>query len=390
MITADEFLRPCLDRRFNFFTGTPCSYLKPIINYVIDHEEYRFVDAVNEGDAIAMASGFTIGGGRAVVMFQNSGLGNAVNPLTSLAYPFRIPLLVIVTLRGEAGGEKDEPQHELMGQITTRLLDTMQIKWSYFPDETGKVEKVLNEVEKHFATESRPYAVVMRKKDVDRYELVKKSQPGKFEFRVNHRDQFTLPCESRYSRKEALREIQTAVGLESIVIASTGYNGRELHDLEDRENQFYMVGSMGCAVPLGFGLSLARPEKRIVVVDGDGALLMRTGNLATVGFYQPRNLIHVLLDNEAHDSTGGQLTVSRGVSFAAVAKAFGYKHVISTDRLDVFREVMNSSLLEEGPVFVHFKIRKGVTGELGRPHLQPFQVKERLMRHFGQKEEVAA
>ncbi|MBI4429422.1 MAG: phosphonopyruvate decarboxylase [Ignavibacteriales bacterium] len=390
MITADEFLRPCLDRGFNFFTGTPCSYLKPIINYVIDHEEYRFVDAVNEGDAVAMASGFTIGGGRAVVMFQNSGLGNAVNPLTSLAYTFRIPLLVIVTLRGEPGGEKDEPQHELMGLITTRLLDTMQIKWSYFPDENRKVADLLDRAEEYFDAESRPYALVMRKKDVDRYDLVKKSQPGKFEFHVNHRDQFLLPCESRHSRKEALREIQSAAGKETIVVASTGYNGRELHDLEDRENQFYMVGSMGCAAALGFGLSLARHERRIIVVDGDGALLMRTGNLATVGFHQPQNLIHVLLDNEAHDSTGGQLTVSRGISFAAAAKAFGYKHVISTDRLVVFREVMNSRLLDQGPVFVHFKIRKGATGELGRPHLQPFQVKERLMMFLGQKAEVVA
>ncbi|HLF19575.1 MAG TPA: phosphonopyruvate decarboxylase, partial [Bacteroidota bacterium] len=345
MITADEFLKPCLDRGFNFFTGTPCSYLKPIINYVIDHEEYRFVDAVNEGDAVAMASGFTIGGGRAVVMFQNSGLGNAVNPLTSLAYTFRIPLLIVVTLRGEPGGQKDEPQHELMGQITTKLLETMQIKWSFFPNEHEKVALVLDEAERHFVTEGRPYAVVMRKSDVERYNLSKKTELGKSALNTVHQDHFTLPYELRHTRAEALRKIQTAAGHESVLIASTGYNGRELHDIEDRGNQLYMVGSMGCALPLGFGLSLARPEKRIFVVDGDGALLMRTGNLATVGFYQPQNLVHILLDNEAHDSTGGQSTVARGVSFAAAAKAFGYKYSFSTDQLSVFQEIIHSSLM---------------------------------------------
>src|SRR6218665_883159 len=125
MITADKFLNPARELGFNFFTGTPCSYLKPFINYVIDTDGFDFYDSVNEGDAIAIAAGATIGGKRAVVMFQNSGLGNAVNPITSLTYTFNIPVMIITTLRGEVGGPADEPQHELMGQITTQMLETM-------------------------------------------------------------------------------------------------------------------------------------------------------------------------------------------------------------------------------------------------------------------------
>ena len=134
MIRAQDFLHACLDRGFSFYTGTPCSYLKPIINYVIDNKEFSFINATNEGDAVALACGAVMAGKRSVVMFQNSGLGNAVNPLTSLNYTFRIPVLLIVTLRGETGGPKDEPQHELMGEITTALLESMRIGWSYFPE----------------------------------------------------------------------------------------------------------------------------------------------------------------------------------------------------------------------------------------------------------------
>ena len=145
MINAGDFLTSCMGRGFRFFTGTPCSYLKPIINYVMSDDAFSFVNAANEGDAVALASGATLAGKKSVVMFQNSGLGNAVNPLTSLSYPFKIPLLLIVTLRGEPGGPKDEPQHELMGKITTDLLDNMRIGWTYFPESTDKIKTVLGQ-----------------------------------------------------------------------------------------------------------------------------------------------------------------------------------------------------------------------------------------------------
>ncbi|MBT8378028.1 MAG: phosphonopyruvate decarboxylase [Ignavibacteria bacterium] len=382
MIKANEFLDLCLKLGFNFFTGTPCSYLKPLINYVIDHKEFNFVDATNEGDAVAIASGVTIAGGRSVVMFQNSGLGNAVNPLTSLAYIFRVPLLIIVTHRGEPGGEKDEPQHELMGNITIEMLETMQISWAHFPNNIKEVEIVLNKADKYLKQESKPFALVMSKKNVESYTLQSSKEKHSFHSEFKQEEHFTVPYNQRHTRSEALKIINKVTGKDAAIIATTGYTGRELYEIEDRENQLYMVGSMGCALPLGFGMAITKPKLKIYVIDGDGALLMRTGTMATVGAHQPENLIHILLDNEVHESTGGQGTVSGGVSFSTIASGFGYKHTFSTDSLDAFEDLLSSASSKGGPTFIHFKIKKGTSGKLGRPVITPIQVKERLIKYL--------
>ncbi len=382
MIKASDFFDQCLDRGFNFFTGTPCSYLKPLINYVIDHKEFNFIDATNEGDAVAIASGVTIAGGRSVVMFQNSGLGNAVNPLTSLAYIFRIPLLIIVTHRGEPGGAKDEPQHELMGVITKKMLDTMQIGWAQFPDQTEQIETVLDKADEYLKRESKPFALVMSKKNVDSYTLQSSKEKHSVHSEFKQEEHFAVPYNQRHTRSEALKVLNKVAGKGTAIIATTGYTGRELYEIEDRENQLYMVGSMGCALPLGFGMAITKPKLKIYVIDGDGALLMRTGTMATVGAYQPENLIHILLDNEVHESTGGQGTVSGGVSFSTIAKGFGYKHTFSSDKLDEFEDSLNSASSQSGPTFIHFKIKKGTLKDLGRPVITPVQVKERLIQYL--------
>jgi phosphonopyruvate decarboxylase len=173
MITADKFLTPARELGFNFFTGTPCSYLKPFINYVIDQDGFDFIDSVNEGDAVAIAAGACVAGKRAVVMFQNSGLGNAVNPLTSLTYTFNLPIMVITTLRGEPGGAADEPQHELMGQITIAMLETMKMKWGYFPQTDEEVMPALKVADDYMKTHNQPFVFVMRKDDIAEYKLQK-------------------------------------------------------------------------------------------------------------------------------------------------------------------------------------------------------------------------
>lgn len=385
MIKANEFLDECLSLGFNFFTGTPCSYLKPFINYVIDHDEFHFVDAVNEGDAIAIAAGVTVAGKRSVVMFQNSGFGNAVNPLTSLTDTFRIPMMVIVTYRGEPGGHPDEPQHELMGQILTDLLDAMKLKWAFFPNESGQIKNALKEANDYMLTENKPFIFVMKKDDVNPYELQTKRQDNPFRFSIAHKDEFQFAYNERSSRTDALKSIQTVADDKAVVIATTGKTGRELYELDDKENQLYMVGSMGCALPFGLGIAFVKPNLHIYIIDGDGALLMRTGSMATVGAYQQQNLTHILLDNEAHDSTGGQSTVSHNVSFASIAKGFGYKHAVSTDGLQTFQQYLSSSELKEGPTFIHFKIKKGSPKTLGRPGIKPYQVKERLEKFITSK-----
>lgn len=382
MIHPSEFLDQCLERGFTFFTGTPCSYLKPLINYAIDHERFQFVDATNEGDAVAIASGVTVAGGRSVVMFQNSGLGNAVNPLTSLAHIFRIPLLILVTHRGEPGGDHDEPQHGLMGEITGALLSTMKIGWSHFPQEPGEIRSSLDKAGEFLRVERRPYAFVVRKNDVEPYKLQTPRSEGSLSFDCSVREHFKAARSRRSTRSEALKAIQEVVGKESVLVGTTGYTGRELYQLEDRENQFYMVGSMGCALPFGLGIALQKPSVRVVVIDGDGALLMRTGTMATVGARAPQNLLHVLLDNEAHDSTGGQQTVSRSVSFSAVARGFGYPRVFSTDDLVEFCTILADACSEPGPTFIRFKICCGAMENLKRPEVTPVQVRQRFAHHL--------
>ncbi|MBT8386292.1 MAG: hypothetical protein KJO12_02680, partial [Ignavibacteria bacterium] len=203
-----------------------------------------------------------------------------------------------------------------------------------------------------------------------------------FHCEFNQKENFTIPYNQRHTRNEALRVVSKIAGKGTAIIATTGFAGRELYEIEDRENQLYMVGSMGCALPLGFGIAISKPKVKTFVLDGDGALLMRTGSMATVGAYQPDNLIHILLDNEVHDSTGGQSTASGGVSFSAIAKGFGYKSVFSGDSLEEFEKTVEQVSTQGGPAFIHFKIQKGIPGKLGRPSITPVQVKERLIQYL--------
>jgi phosphonopyruvate decarboxylase len=378
MITADKFLTPAKELGFNFYTGTPCSYLKPFINYVIDTDGFDFVDSVNEGDAVAIAAGATIAGKRAVVMFQNSGLGNAVNPLTSLTYTFNLPVMVITTLRGEPGGAADEPQHELMGQITIQMLETMKMRWAYFPQVDAEVAPALKAADEYMKSTSQPFVFVMRKDDVADWKLQKKPSVSKKSLTVSHTDAFELDYKERTTRTPVLEMIQQELGQEVAVIATTGKTGRELYEVGDLANQFYMVGSMGCALAFGLGLALSKKALKVIVIDGDGALLMRTGSMATVGAYRPQNLVHILIDNEAHDSTGGQGTVTGGVSFGAIALGFGYEKVYSTDTLEGFKKVLSEVKAAKTSTFVHLKTQKGSPEKLGRPKVTPAQVSVRF------------
>jgi phosphonopyruvate decarboxylase len=378
LISANDFLDACFDRGIRFITGTPCSYLKPLINAAIDDPRFLFRDAVNEGDAVAMAAGAALGGTTPIVMFQNSGLGNAVNALTSLCYPFKVPVLLVVTHRGEPGGEPDEPQHEQMGRITTALLDTLEIAWAHFPKDASNAAATLDSVLAQMKRRGRSFALVMSKDAVAPHKLrttLPDVAPGaraiQFEECLERR-----PSE-RMSRTDALRALSAARAESEVLVATTGYTGRELYALSDDPWNIYMVGSMGSANAFALGFSMQQPQRRVTVVDGDGAVLMRMGNLATLGAYAPPTLMHVVLDNEAHDSTGGQATVSRGVAFAAVAKACGYRRVVSTDDPAVFERALSAPRVD-GPVLIHARIRPGAPKDLPRPAVTPAQVFRRL------------
>lgn len=371
MIDAETFLRKGSARGYQFYTGVPCSYLKPFINYVIDAPDFSYVPAANEGDAVAIAAGAALGGRAAVVMFQNSGLGNAVNPLTSLNHIFRIPVLLIVTLRGQPGGPGDEPQHALMGRITTRQLDLMEIPWRYFPTDPGAVDACWDQAVASMAALGRPFALAMAKGAVAPYRLrTAREAPGRVVSRIDApEDGPDAALHARPRRGDILAALQAATGAQDLVLATTGYTGRELYALSDRANQFYMVGSMGCIASLGLGLALSRPDRRIIVLDGDGAALMRLGALATIGAAQPANLIHVLLDNGVHESTGGQATVSDHIDFCAIAAGAGYRHVARLRMPADLDDALHAD--PDGPAFLHVRIRPGVPQDLPRPKLAP-------------------
>lgn len=378
MIQASDFIGPAKALGFNRWAGVPCSFLTPFINSVIDDPEMSYLSTANEGDAVAAATGAALAGERTVAMMQNSGLGNAVSPLSSLNWVFRIPILLIVTLRGEPGLQ-DEPQHELMGQITPRILDELQIPWDWFPRDADSVEGALMVANWHMDRSGLPYAFIMKRGSVDKTELKSRWQPASAPSPFSADD--FRPGEPQMTRQQALAAVvEQTPEAETVVIGTTGYTGRELFAIADRPNQLYMVGSMGCASSCGLGLSLALPGKRIVVADGDGAALMRMGNFATAGAYGRDNFHHLLLDNGVHESTGGQSTVSRAISFAGVARACGYRRAEEgLGAEDLQRFLQGGS----GPSLLQLKTRRGVPEGLPRPDVTPREVKQRLMRHLG-------
>jgi len=383
MIEARHFVEAARERGFEWWAGVPCSFLTPFINYVLQDPALQYVSMANEGDAVALIAGATLGGRRGVSMMQNSGLGNAVSPLTSLTWTFRLPQLLIVTWRAQPGVH-DEPQHALMGPITPKMLETMEIPWELFPSGTDAIGPALDRATAHMDATGRPYALVMQKGTVAPHAL----KPGAGLSGRSRRSPatllpLTLAADQRASRQDALKEVIARTPVNSTaVLATTGFCGRELYALEDRANQLYMVGSMGCVTPMALGLALARPDLRVVALDGDGAALMRMGVFATLGAYGPPNLQHLLLDNGVHDSTGGQATVSAGVSFAEIAAACGYASSVETD--DVSR--IGAWLSEppvEGPRFARLLTRPGSPDGLPRPSVTPIDVRTRLMQHFG-------
>ncbi len=377
MIEASQFVGPARRMGFDFWAGVPCSFLTPFINYAIGDEDLTYISSANEGDAVAAATGAALGGHRAVAMMQNSGLGNAVSPLTSLNYVFRIPLLLIITLRGEPG-RPDEPQHELMGHITTRLLEIMQIPWSWFPDSPEDVGRVLQSALDYMDTNARPYALIMKKGMVSPHPL--RQAPFSPRTGAPQISKAVSTENKPPQRHDILKQLVAGTApADTVLIASTGFCGRELYAIDDRPNQLYMVGSMGCAASLGLGLSLVRQDRKIIVIDGDGAALMRMGNMATAGAYGGHNYYHLLLDNHVHESTGGQATVASSVDFPALAAACSYREIFSAapGQADV-----DGFLGAQGPAFMHVVTSRGVPDGLPRPSIKPAEVARRLMRHL--------
>jgi phosphonopyruvate decarboxylase len=377
MIAPSIFVNLAATYGFRIYSGVPCSYLKSLINYVIEAPNVNYVGATNEGDAVALALGVTLAGSRSVVLMQNSGLGNAVNPLTSLCATFHLPILLICTWRGEPGGALDEPQHHLMGEITPSLLTLLGIRWEMFPQCENDVKALLEQAVQHMDRSGRPFAIIMNKDDVAAYTgqatLLKRNQ------KQPSRLPFSAWQPEKPSRREVLQAVQRYSG-DAALIATTGYTGRSLYNLEDNERQFYVLGGMGCASSIALGLALTNSARHVIVLDGDGAALMRLSALAMIGSQQPTNLTHIMLDNEIHESTGGQATLSNTTDLSAVAWACGYPRIVRANSAD---EVAQEVGTQSGELtFIHVKLRPGFESELPRPHITPQQVAARFLTWF--------
>ncbi len=351
-------------RGFGPFVGVPCSLLRPFIDAVIDDDSLTYIAATNEGEALAIAAGAQLAGRRPVVMLQNSGLGNLVNPLASLTYPFRIPVLLIVTLRGDPALH-DEPQHELMGRTTGALLSTLEVAHESFPASDSAVAPALDRVVAAQDASGLPYAFILGKGIVADYAPRRRAD--------------LAGDVDRPTRRVALTAIAGAIVSETVVVATTGKTGREWFEIGDRERNLYLVGSMGCAASVGLGLTLGT-DAPIVVIDGDGAALMRLEAMASVGHRRPSRFVHVILDNEAYDSTGAQGTIAAGADFPAIARACGYATASTVGDAAALAAAVHHAQATPGPHLLHLKIALGANAGLGRPAVAPVDVANRLRR----------
>lgn len=375
-MNTQEFGKLLADFGFEDFVGVPCSFLSPLINYAINND--KFIMANNEGDAVAIASGISLSSNKkyGVVLMQNSGLSNALSPLTSLNCIFDIPILGFVSLRGERDAKDkntDEPQHELMGTITDKMLELCKISYDFLSPNIAQAKNQLEKAKEHL-DRNESFFFIVKKGVLD--DLV-----------LDTLKQQILPLQkqqAQHTRMEILERISVFAKANNIaMLATTGKTGRELYEIEDNVNQLYMVGSMGCVSSLGLGIAL-RGDQKVICVDGDGALLMRMGAMSTNAHYAKRvnkgNFCHILLDNQTHDSTGGQFTLSPYVDFLPIAKSCGYDKVICLNTLTELIEVLQdfSNQINGGATFIYIPIKKGSKKDLGRPKVTPKEVAKRL------------
>ncbi len=369
-VDPGAFYRTLMEHKMDFFTGVPDSLLKDFCSYVQDHApKGKHFIVPNEGSAVALASGYHIATRKnPVVYMQNSGFGNAVNPLLSLADPkvYSIPMLLLIGWRGEPG-KKDEPQHMVQGKVMTSLLADMNIPFEVLPDYSEGAEEAVKAAAHHLNTRKGPYAFLIRKQTFSQYKLKN-----------------VTPNAHHVSREEAIRLIVGGLGKFDTVVSTTGFASRELYEIREQAKQghhrdFLTVGSMGHAPSIALGIAVAKPSRQVVCLDGDGGLLMHMGSLAMIGQAGPSNLRHILLNNGAHDSVGGQPTAGFNVDWVNVAKHSGYRHVMAAEKSEDVVDIVRRMKDMEGPVFVEIRVNKGARKNLGRPKSTPLQNKDELM-----------
>lgn len=373
MVSVQTFFEAIGAEGLDFFTGVPDSLLKEFCAYVTDHTRAdQHVIAANEGGAVALAAGHYLATGRpGLVYMQNSGQGNAVNPLTSLADPdvFGIPMLLLVGWRGEPG-RPDEPQHVKQGKITGALFDALGFHAVVLPEEDEAAIACLRAAARRMRDAASPVALIVRSGTFARYKL-----------------QTETITSFELGREGAVKLVLDAIGADAVVVATTGMTSREMFEHREATSGSHRadlrtVGCMGHASQIALGIALAQPHREVHCLDGDGAVIMHMGALAVIGSLKPANFRHIVVNNGAHDSVGGQPTAAFGMDIPRIAAACGYREVSRADTVNEVTRSMEQLSRVPGPTLLEIRVNKGGRADLGRPTVSPAENKRELMRYL--------
>ncbi|MBN4049056.1 phosphonopyruvate decarboxylase [archaeon AH-315-M20] len=372
MISCEKLFETFKKNNLLFFTGVPDSLLKDFCAYVTDNTpKEKNIITSNEGNAIALAAGHYLATGKfGLVYMQNSGLGNTTSPLTSLADSevYSIPMLLLIGWRGEPG-VKDEPQHVKMGKVTLSLLDNLNIPYKILND---NYENIIKEAKRYMEKNKSPFAIVVKKGTFEKYTLKNKKETN---YELN--------------REEAIKIIVPLLDEKDIIVSTTGKTSRELFELREENKQghekdFLTVGSMGHSSSIALGIALQKPGRIVYCFDGDGALIMHMGSLSSIGQQKPKNFRHIVFNNFAHDSVGGQPTAAWNIDIPKIAKANGYVDAFSVETKEEIIDYVKKIKEMGGPVLLEVKVNKGSRKDLGRPTTTPIENKEGFMQFLQQ------
>lgn len=375
MIRCQDFAHWLAALGLDFYAGVPDSLLKPLCFYLADHGGDNHVVAANEGGAVALACGYHLATGKLpLVYLQNSGQGNTVNSLLSLADPevYSIPLLMLIGWRGEPG-TKDEPQHVKQGKVTLALLEAMDVPYRVLETGPDTARRSLTELVTIATAEQRPVALMIRKDTFEPYKATGGQAAPEFEM----------------TREHAIGAVIEALDENDAVISTTGKISRELYEHRDRtglghQRDFLTVGAMGHASQIAMGIALAQPDRQVICLDGDGAMLMHMGAAAIVGAAKLANFKHVILNNGVHDSVGGMATAGLRVSFTNIVKGCGYTEGWRVERRDDMSKKLAQLRSARGPAMLEIMVRQGARSDLGRPQTSPIENKTAFKKFLSQ------
>ena len=370
MIRPSYFYDLLIKNGTDFFAGVPDSLLKNFCAYVTDNApSEKHIISANEGSATALACGYHMATGKIPMIYmQNSGEGNMVNPMLSLADRdvYSIPMLIVIGWRGEPGVH-DEPQHVKQGKVTCGLLDAMKIPYEVLSENEAELPGQFEKAYKYIKENNAQYAFVIRKNTFDEYKLVN-----------------NVPVEGKMSREEAIEKIMLSADDKTAFVSTTGMASRELYELRDKHNQahdrdFLTVGGMGHCSQIALAIAMNKADRQVYCIDGDGASIMQMGGMATIGTRNPSNMVHFVMNNGAHDSVGGQPTVGRQIDLCAIAAGCVYENVVKVETPEELDAVLHDDETKSKLTFVEVLVTKGARKDLGRPKSTPVQNKEALM-----------